>query len=125
MVYGLSTLKTPTGVIDKGPPMKTAPRFHLYVVDGEEPAGVRSSGLETEPLSSAADVERPALILLAPGRKPPAGVDVASVEVPADAPPATVREIVRVAMENVALKQQVSQLEEEAHRRHRQFRELN
>src|SRR5438067_273273 len=125
MVYALSTLKTPTGVLDKSPLMKTVPRFHLYVLDGEEPAGLRSTGLETERLAGTAQVEQPALILLPPGGKAPGNLEVAAVEVPADTSPSAVREIVRVAMENVALKQQVSQLEEEAHRRHRQFRELN
>jgi HD-GYP domain-containing protein (c-di-GMP phosphodiesterase class II) len=42
-----------------------------------------------------------------------------------DTSPAAVRELVHVAIENVALKRQLSQLEAEAHRRHRQFRELN
>src|SRR5207245_1328594 len=48
-----------------------------------------------------------------------------AIEVPPDAPPSAVRELVRVGMENIALKRQVTQLEDEAHRRHRQFRELN
>ena len=105
--------------------MKTAPRFHLYVLAGDLPAGLGSSGLETEPLPDPARVEQPALILLAPGQKAPEHLAALAVEVPPDAPPSAVRQIVRVAMENVALKQQVTQLESEAHRRHRQFRELN
>jgi HD-GYP domain-containing protein (c-di-GMP phosphodiesterase class II) len=105
--------------------MQTAPRFHLYVLNGDQPPGLAATGLEAERLDQAALIEEPALILLAPGQQPPAGTDVTAVELPPDAPAAAVREIVRVAMENVALKRQVTQLESEAHRRHRQFRELN
>ena len=105
--------------------MKTAPRFHLYVLNGDQPAGLAATGLETERLDDPASVEEPALILLSPGQRAPAGVHVTAVELPPDASAAALREIVRVAMENVALKQQVTQLESEAHRRHRQFRELN
>jgi HD-GYP domain-containing protein (c-di-GMP phosphodiesterase class II) len=105
--------------------MKTAPRFHLYVLDGDQPAALAASGLETERLDDPARIEHPALVLLSPGQAPPANLEAMTVEVPADATVSAVREIVRVAMENVALKQQVSQLESEAHRRHRQFRELN
>src|SRR5438128_4687408 len=124
-VYGLSTLKTPTGVLDKRPLMKTAPRFHLYVLDGGELAGLNATGLETERLPDPAKIEQPALILLAPGQKAPPALEATSVDVPLDAPASAVREIVRVAMENVAVRQQVTKLESEAHRRHRQFRELN
>ncbi len=105
--------------------MKIAPRFHLYVLDGDQPAGLAATGLETERLDDPARIEQPALILLSPGQKAPAEAEAMAVEVPPDAPASAVREIVRVAMENVALKQQVTQLEGEAHRRHRQFRELN
>jgi len=106
--------------------MKSAPpRFHLYVLNGDEPAGLESTGLETEPLADPAQIEQPALVLLGPGQKAPEHLGASCVEIPPDASPAAVREIVRVAMENVALMQQVKQLEGEAHRRHRQFRELN
>src|SRR6266704_693470 len=105
--------------------MKTAPRFYLYVLNGDEPAGLKSTGLEVEALADPAQIRHPALVLLGPGQKAPEHLGASSVEIPADASPAAVREIVRVAMENVALKQQVTQLEDEAHRRHRQFRELN
>ena len=105
--------------------MKTAPRFHLYVLAGDQPEGLRATGLETESLGDPAAIEQPALVLLAPGQKAPPKLEPISIEVPSDAPASTVRELVRVAMENVALKQQVSQLESEAQRRHRQFRELN
>src|SRR5207249_4354950 len=90
-----------------------------------EPAGVGATGLETERLDDPAQVVQPALVLLARGQKPRPELASISIELPSDAPASAVREIVRVAMENVALKQQVTQLEGEAHRRHSQFRELN
>jgi HD-GYP domain-containing protein (c-di-GMP phosphodiesterase class II) len=105
--------------------MKTAPRFHLYVLDPDQPAGLSASGLETERLSDPSRVEQPALVLLRPGQQAPTGLTASTLEMPIDASPAAVRELIRVAMENVVLKQQVTQLESEAHRRHRQFRELN
>ncbi len=105
--------------------MKTLPRFHLYVLNGDQTTGLESTGLETEAQPDKELIQQPALILLRPGEQAPADLEATSVEVPADASPASVREIIRVAMENVALKQQLTQLEGEALRRHRQFRELN
>jgi HD-GYP domain-containing protein (c-di-GMP phosphodiesterase class II) len=105
--------------------MKTAPKFHLYVLGGGHPAGLAAIGLETESLTDPAQVEHPALILLGPGQQAPERLAEIAVALPSDASPAALRELVRVAMENVALKQQVTDLESEAHRRHRQFRELN
>jgi HD-GYP domain-containing protein (c-di-GMP phosphodiesterase class II) len=105
--------------------MKTASRFHLYVLSGDQPAGLAASGLETESLPDAAHVEQPALVLLRPGQQAPPELALTTLELPPDASPAAIRELIRVAMENVVLKQQVAQLEGEAHRRHRQFRELN
>jgi len=105
--------------------MKTAPKFHLYVLgDGPVP-GLAATGLETEQLTDPGQIEQPALVLLAPGQNAPEQFAPIAIEVPADASVAAVRELVRIAMENVALKQQMTQLEAEAHRRHRQFRELN
>jgi HD-GYP domain-containing protein (c-di-GMP phosphodiesterase class II) len=105
--------------------MKTAPQFHLYVLAGGRVAGLEGTGLEPETLADPAQVEQPALVLLGPGQKPPEELAEIAIEVPADASPSAVRELVRVGMENIALRQQVTQLEGEAHRRHRQFRELN
>jgi HD-GYP domain-containing protein (c-di-GMP phosphodiesterase class II) len=105
--------------------MKTAARFHLYVLDGDRPAGLAATGLETEILPARDLVEHPSLVLLGPGQAVPEEVAVAAVAVPADAPAAAIRGLIRVAMENVVLKQQIDQLEAETHRRHRQFRELN
>ena len=105
--------------------MKTAPKFHLYVLDEGQPPGVAATGLETEKLTDPKQIEQPALVLLAPGQKAPEPLAPIAIEVPADASVSAVRELVRIAMENIALKQQMTQLEAEAHRRHRQFRELN
>src|SRR5438094_7900922 len=105
--------------------MKTAPRFHLYVLDGGRMAGLEGAGLEPEMLGDPSKVQQPALVVLGPGQKPPEQLAEIAIEVPPDAPPSAVRELVRVGMENIALKRQVTQLEDEAHRRHRQFRELN
>src|SRR2546430_17428273 len=65
-VYGLSTRKTRTGVLERSPLMKTAPRFHLYVLAGGRVAGLEGTGLEAETLGDPAQVEQPALILLGP-----------------------------------------------------------
>src|ERR1700674_2281755 len=108
--------------------MKTAPGFHLYVLDGERSGvagAVAASGLETEPLTDPTTVVQPALLLRGPGQKAPEQLAGIAVEVPADVSAPALRELIRVAMENVVLKQQVSELEHEAHRRHRQFKELN
>ena len=105
--------------------MKTAPRFHLYVLDRDQPAVLAATGLETERLVDPGQIEQPALILLGPGQRAPEPLADIALELPPDASPSVLRELLRVAMENVALKQQVTQLESEAHRHHRQFRELN
>ena len=113
------------GVLERSAPVKTAPRFHLYVLGGGQNAALAESGLETERLDDPALIEEPALVLLAPGQEAPADLAPISLEIPAGVPAATVRELVRVAMDNVELKQRVVDLESEAHRRLRQFRELN
>src|SRR5437868_11264261 len=105
--------------------MKTASGFHLYVLAGDEPAGLAATGLEAEPLTDPQQIEQPALVLLRPGQKAPEELAAAAIEVPPDASTAALRELIRMAMENIVLKQQVAQLEAETHRRHRQFRELN
>jgi HD-GYP domain-containing protein (c-di-GMP phosphodiesterase class II) len=103
--------------------MKTAQPFHLYVIGPEGPSGLAATGLETEQLTDPANIEQPALVLLTAGQQAPE--HLAAIELPQEASPSTLRELIRVAIENVALKQQLAQLEAEAHRRHRQFRELN
>ena len=105
--------------------MKTAPRFHLYVLDGDQPAGLAEAGLDAKKLMDFSLLEEPALVLVAPGQVVPDDLRPIAIEVPPGAPPSVVRELVRVAAENIELKLQVADLESEAHRRHRQFRELN
>ncbi len=105
--------------------MKTAPKFHLYVLDAVRLPSLAATGLDVQDLPGMEEIERPALVLLAPGQKAPEQLDLTAIELPADASPSAVRELIRIGMENVVLKQQMAQLEAEAHRRHRQFRELN
>jgi HD-GYP domain-containing protein (c-di-GMP phosphodiesterase class II) len=108
--------------------MKTAPAFHVYVVGDLEPGPANlltELGLDRHPLGDPAEVVHPALILVSPGQQAPAGLDDITIAPPADSSPAALRELLRVAMQNVVLKRQVSQLDEQAARRHRQFRELN
>jgi HD-GYP domain-containing protein (c-di-GMP phosphodiesterase class II) len=108
--------------------VKTIQAIHLYYVGDLEPLGLSSLlsdlGLEAQALNDPADVVRPALILVRPGQKAPEGFGDASIAIPADASQ-SYRELLRVAMENIGLKQQVSQLEDQARRQHRQFEELN
>jgi HD-GYP domain-containing protein (c-di-GMP phosphodiesterase class II) len=94
-------------------------------MDGGQIAGLAESGLETERLDDPNLIEEPALVLLAPGQKAPADLAPIALEIPLNAPPAMVRKLVQVAMENIELKVRVADLESEAHRRLRQFRELN
>jgi HD-GYP domain-containing protein (c-di-GMP phosphodiesterase class II) len=108
--------------------MKTVPGFHLYVLDGERSGvagAVAASGLATEPLTDPSAVVQPALLLVGPGQKAPEQLAEIAVEIPPDVSTPALRELIRVAMENVVLKQKVTDLEAEAHRRHRQFKELN
>jgi HD-GYP domain-containing protein (c-di-GMP phosphodiesterase class II) len=109
--------------------VKTIQAIHLYYVGDLEPLGLSSLlsdlGLEAQALNDPADVVRPALILVRPGQKAPEGLGDASIALPADASQSSLRELLRVAMENIGLKQQVSQLEDQARRQHRQFEELN
>jgi len=94
-------------------------------MDGGQISGLAESGLETERLDDPYLVEEPALILLAPGQKAPADLAPIALEIPPEAPAAMIRKLVQVAMENIELKLRVADLESEAHRRLRQFRELN
>jgi HD-GYP domain-containing protein (c-di-GMP phosphodiesterase class II) len=97
-------------------------RFNLYVLGGAQPdefaGAVAALGLKVQTLERASDVERPALILLAPGRQAPAGLSDIAISPPEGTPPSALRELIRLASENVALKQDAS-------RSHRQFEELN
>ena len=109
--------------------MKTAPAFHVYVLGDLERLGfaklLAELRIEAEPFPGEANVMLPALVVVGPGQQAPSGLGDISIAPPADSSPAALRELLRVAMENVVLKRQVSQLDEQAARRHRQFRELN
>ena len=109
--------------------MKTAHAFHLYLLGNLEQFGftklLADLGLDAEPLIDPAQVVRPALIVVGPDQSGPEGLADITITPPADASPAALRELLRMAMENIALKQQVTQLEEQAKRQHRQFEELN
>jgi HD-GYP domain-containing protein (c-di-GMP phosphodiesterase class II) len=97
----------------------------LYLLNGQEQSRLAGLGLEIETLTDPALIEQPALILLAPGEKPPEGLEQFALELPDDAPPPALRELIRMAMENVALRREVGQLEGHAQRQHQQFQELN
>jgi len=109
--------------------VKSAPAFHIYVAPGIENGKVATVleelGLQSKPLGDADSVIAPALIVLAPGEAAPEGLEDSTIRPPADAPPAALREIFRVALQNAVLKLEVKQLEEQARRQHRQFEELN
>jgi HD-GYP domain-containing protein (c-di-GMP phosphodiesterase class II) len=109
--------------------MKTAQAFHLYLLGTADRPGLRKVladlGLEAEPLTDPAKVVQPALIVASAGHKAPEGLADITISPPADASHSTLRELLRVALSNIALKQQVKQLEEQARRLHHQFEELN
>src|ERR1700681_4250622 len=109
--------------------MKMAPVVHLYVLGDLKQPGLADLlaelGLEGIPLTIPVEVLEPALILIGPGHEVPPGYSNISFTPPDDAPPSVLRELLRVAMENVVLKSRVAQLQETATRRDRQFRELN
>src|SRR2546425_4599999 len=101
--------------------MKTAPKFHLYVLgDGPVP-GLAATGLETEQLTDPGQIKQPALVLLAPGQNAPEQLAPIAIEVPAAASVAAVRDLVRIGMENAALKHQLTHPDAEAHRHHPPF----
>jgi HD-GYP domain-containing protein (c-di-GMP phosphodiesterase class II) len=109
--------------------MKTAHAFHLYLLGNLDQFGfsklLADLGLEAEPLIDPAQVVRPALVVVGPDQSAPEGLADITIKPPADASPAALRELLRIAMENIALKQEVTQLEKQALRQHRQFEELN
>jgi HD-GYP domain-containing protein (c-di-GMP phosphodiesterase class II) len=109
--------------------MKTAQAFHLYLLGHADRHAVKKVltdlGLEAEPLTDPAKVVHPALVIAAAGHPAPEGMADITIAPPADASPAALRELLRVAMANIALKQQVKHLDEQARRLHHQFAELN
>jgi HD-GYP domain-containing protein (c-di-GMP phosphodiesterase class II) len=109
--------------------MKTAPVFHVYLLGKLEQPGLTNLlaelGLEAKPLGDPVEVTEPALILVGPGQEVPAGYHDIAFTPPVDASASVLRELLRVAMENVVLKRDVEQLDAQVARRRRQFRELN
>src|SRR6202521_3625711 len=109
--------------------MKTAPAFHIYLSGGLKNPSLAGAladlGLEAEPLVDPAAIVRPALILTPAGEPSPEGQADIVVAPPEDASPAAIRELLRVAMQNATLRQEVKLHEELASRQHRQFAELN
>jgi HD-GYP domain-containing protein (c-di-GMP phosphodiesterase class II) len=109
--------------------MKTAPAFHIYLLGKLEQAGLdevlAELGLEGQRLEDTTTIVSPALILLGTGESAPQGLVDISVALPVDASRAALGDLLHMAMENVALKQEVRQLSEQARRQHRQFEELN
>jgi len=109
--------------------MKTAPAFHIYLLGRLEQAGLNEVlvelGLEGQRLEDTTTIVSPALILLGTGESAPQGLADISVALPVDASRAALGDLLHMAMENVALKQEVRQLSEQARRQHRQFEELN
>src|SRR6202521_5117300 len=108
--------------------MKTAQAFHLYLLRKLDRPGLpkvlADLGLEAEPLTDPAKVVHPALILAGPGQHAPEGLSDITISPPAGASQSVLRELLRVAMGNISLKQQVKQLQEQARRLHQQFEEL-
>jgi HD-GYP domain-containing protein (c-di-GMP phosphodiesterase class II) len=109
--------------------MKMAPGLHLYLVGDLEQNGVArvlsDLGLVGQALGDPSTVVQPALIVLGPGQSAPEGMADIAIAPPPDASPAALRELIRIAMENVVLKEEVRQLRELERRQHRQFEELN
>ena len=110
-------------------PLSTGPAFHIYLAPGLDTNRfeevLTELGLTGEPLGDAESVVNPALIVLAPGEAAPEGLEENAIRPPADAPPAALRELLRVALQNAVLKLAIRQHEEQARRQHRQFEELN
>jgi HD-GYP domain-containing protein (c-di-GMP phosphodiesterase class II) len=109
--------------------MNTAQAFHVYFLGNPEDPGLirllAELGLEGQPLTDPAEVVHPALILIGPGQDAPEGLGDITIAPPHDSSPSALREFLRIAMQNIALKQRVTQMEEQARRQHRQFEELN
>jgi HD-GYP domain-containing protein (c-di-GMP phosphodiesterase class II) len=109
--------------------MKTTQAFNVYLLGhpGKHRLGkvLADLGLEAEPLTDPAKVVHPALIVAGPGHAAPDGMADITIAPPSDASPSALRELLRVAIANVALKRQVKQLDDQARRLHHQFEELN
>src|ERR1700694_283216 len=100
--------------------MKTAQAFHLYTLGKLDRPGLpkvlADLGLEAEPLPHPAKVVPPALILAGPGQHAPEGMADITISPPAGASQSVLRELLRVAMGNISLKQQAKELQQSARR---------
>jgi len=109
--------------------VKAAQPFNLYVLEGTEQAALGRAlagiGLEVKPLPDRLAPERPALIVLGEGQQAPPGLDDIAISPPPGTAGPALRELIRMAIENVTLKQEVVQLKERASHQHTQFDELN
>ena len=109
--------------------MKTVQAFRVYLLGDLEKFGftklLAELGLEGQQLKDPAEVVHPALILVGPGQTSPEGLGDITVALPVDSSPSALRELLRISMENIALKQKINQLEDQARGQHRQFEELN
>jgi HD-GYP domain-containing protein (c-di-GMP phosphodiesterase class II) len=109
--------------------MKTVPAFHIYLLGSLEQVGLdevlADIGVEGQRLEDTTTIVSPALILLGTGQSAPQGLADISFSLPVDASRAALSHLLHMAMENVALKQSMRDLEEQAKRQHRQFEELN
>jgi HD-GYP domain-containing protein (c-di-GMP phosphodiesterase class II) len=109
--------------------MKTGPAFNIYLLGTLDHEGLEEVlaevGLEGTRLEATTTIVSPALILLGIGQSAPQGLADISVAFPPDASRAALSHLLHMAMENIALKQEVRQHEEQARRQHRQFEELN
>jgi HD-GYP domain-containing protein (c-di-GMP phosphodiesterase class II) len=107
----------------------TPESIHIYIAPGLETgelaAVLAELGLSAKTLDDETTVAQPALLLLHPGQKAPEGLEEMVLAPPTGASHETLREMLRVAMENSALKHEVKVLQEQARRQHRQFEELN
>ena len=113
----------------KGAVAKASPSFNVYLAPGQQnsdlAAVLAELGLEGRLLEDPASLVQPALVVIGAGQQAPEGLADITLAPPADATRSALRELLRMAMENVALKHEVKQLEEQARRQHRQFEELN
>ncbi|HEX7263648.1 MAG TPA: HD domain-containing phosphohydrolase [Candidatus Dormibacteraeota bacterium] len=109
--------------------MNNADTLNVYLAPGLESSELTALmaelGLEGHPLDDPETIVQPALLVLAQGGTAPEGLAGMAIEIPVDASRATLAELLRVGMDNAALKHALKQLEEQAHRQHRQFEELN
>jgi len=103
--------------------------FHIYLAPGLENADLAAVladlGLEPQRLEDVATVVQPALLLVEPGQNVPEGLSDTALSLPQDASRPAIRELLRMAMENVVLRREVKLHEEQARLQHRQFEELN